>query len=91
MDIYCRDCGEPWDNDCLHDVAKELGTTYSKVATNFSRIGCKALISDEYGQMTFCKPDRKASARGVLADILGDDMDGYSATLEDMEYMGMLD
>ena len=90
MDIYCRNCGEPWDNDCIHDVAQELGTTYAKVAKDFSARGCKALASDEYGSMNFCKPDSKASQRGLLADLLGDDMDGMSAMLEDMEYMGMI-
>ena len=23
MDIYCRKCGEPWDNDEIHEVAEE--------------------------------------------------------------------
>ena len=29
MDIYCRKCGEPWDNDELHEQAAENGSTYA--------------------------------------------------------------
>lgn len=35
MDIICRVCGEPWEHDCLHDVAgadfaKAEGMTYKE-------------------------------------------------------------
>lgn len=90
MDIICRNCGEPWENETLHDVALELGKSYEEIAKAFSSIGCKALASDEYGTMQHCQPDEKASMRGVLADLLGDDLDGYSSTLDDLEYMGLL-
>lgn len=90
MDVYCRNCGEPWENETLHEVAQEMGTTYGKIAQAFSRTGCKAFNGSEY-ETTRCKADPKAEMRGMLADLLGDDMDGYSAMLEDMEYAGMLD
>lgn len=90
MDIYCRNCGEPWDNDTLHDVANELGTTYDKIAREFSRTGCKALACDEYGDMARCISDGRSSARGMVAELLGEDLDGYSSMIEDMEYAGLL-
>jgi hypothetical protein len=30
-----------------------------------------------------CIPDKDAEARTMLAEVLGDDVDGYAATLED--------
>jgi hypothetical protein len=90
MDIICRNCGEPWENETLHEVAEELGKSYTDIANAFSSVGCKALASDGYGAMEHCQPDDKAEMRGVLADLLGDDLDGYSSTLEDMEFIGLL-
>lgn len=79
MDIYCPRCTEPWDNDELHERADEIDSTYSKVAADFRRRGC-VVFTD-----TLCpKQDSLASmAIAELGDILGDDMDGLSATLED--------
>jgi len=90
MDIYCRNCGEPWENETLHDVANELGTTYDKIALAFSRTGCKSLAGAGYGDMNDCISDGRSSTRGMVAELLGDDLDGYSAMIEDMEYAGLL-
>jgi hypothetical protein len=93
MDIYCRNCGEPWENETLHEVAEQLGTTYSKVAKDFSATGCKAFNGSDY-ETTHCKTASKSMrtmSLGLIADLLGDDMDGYSAMVEDMDYLGMLD
>ena len=90
MDIHCRNCGEPWENETLHEVAQEMGTTYSKVAKDFSAKGCKAFDGSDY-ETSHCTADSRAEARGAIADLLGDDLDGYASTMEDLEYMGMLD
>jgi hypothetical protein len=90
MDVYCRNCGEPWENETLHEVAQEMGTTYSQVAKAFSTKGCKAFDGSDY-ETSHCTADSRANARGAIADLLGDDMDGMSAMLEDLEYMGLLD
>lgn len=90
MDIYCRNCGEPWENETLHEVAEEMGKTYAQVAKAFSANGCRAFDGSDY-ETRHCTADSKSAQRGLLADLLGDDMDGYSAMLEDMEYMGMMD
>jgi hypothetical protein len=78
MDILCRRCGEPWDNDELHYLAEENCTTYQEEAARFRREGCGA-----FG--TRCEVDDQAENRGMLTDLLGDDMDGLAATFEDLD------
>lgn len=81
MDLYCTRCAEPWDNDEFHYVAEEQGSTYKEVAANFRAEGCKAVTGK------LC--ERKATDMGLAAeamyDLLGDDMDGAAAMLEDFE------
>ena len=89
FDVICRNCGEPWENDTLHDVAQELGTTYAAMARAFSNKGCGAFNGSSY-EAAPCSPDSKAAARGILADLLGDDMDGYAAMLDDAEYLNLI-
>lgn len=93
MDIYCIACGEPWDNDCLHDEAEVSGRTYTDVARDFRVRGCSALRL-AYGascSTPSTQTDRtfgltRQDAAGALYDILGDDMDGAAAMLEDMGF-----
>jgi hypothetical protein len=40
--------------------------------------------------MARCISDGRSSARGMVAELLGDDLDGYSSMIEDMEYAGLL-
>jgi hypothetical protein len=93
MDIYCSHCGEPWDNDSLHDEAEASGRSYTEVARNFRIDGCPALAV-AYGascstpststDRTFGLTRQEASA--ALYDLLGDDMDGAAAMMEDMGF-----
>jgi hypothetical protein len=91
VDIECRKCGEPWDIDSLHEAADEQGIEYREVARAFRARGCVAL-----GWGGECEPDpaderpdlsaiRRAQV-GALYDMLGDDMDGAAAMLEDLTY-----
>jgi hypothetical protein len=89
FDVTCRNCGEPWENDTLHEVAGELGATYSHMARLFSAKGCGAFIGSSY-EVRPCKSDTKATARGMLAELLGEDMDGYASMIDDAEYMGLI-
>jgi hypothetical protein len=59
------------------------------MARAFSNKGCGAFDGSSYAAAP-CSPDSKASARGMLADMLGADMDGYAAMLEDAEYMNLI-
>lgn len=88
MDINCPRCAEPVEIDYLHDVADDDGTTFTDVLHRFQADGCAALHS-------VCNPrvserDRaRASAAAMLYDILGDDIDGAAAMLEDFGAMGV--
>jgi len=96
MDIICPVCGEPWEHDCLHEAAESSGASYQTVAAQFRSVGCKALES-AYGSQSHCKraiPTEKesrersltrAEVASAMYDLLGDDMDGAAAMLEDYE------
>ena len=88
MDIYCPKCGEPWDNDTLHDVAEETDSTYAKVSAEFRKIGCEA-IGSKHGEMLI--DNGTSEALSALYDICGDDMDGAASLMDDFRFAGMLD
>lgn len=76
MDLYCSKCSEPVDNDYFHDRADEIGSTYREVAADFRVRGCEAL-GWSHGEGA-ANPYADA-----LYDLLGDDMDGAAAMMED--------
>lgn len=84
MDLRCRICGEPWDVDTFHDVAEEKGITFDEATRAFRRDGCEAT-----GWCAPCTPSEDDEERyrnlaaGELMDLLGDDVDGAAAMLED--------
>lgn len=83
MDIRCPKCAEPIDNDELHYIADDMSTTYRELASAFRTDGCAAI-----GYR--CNPDTvgndAAAAASVLYEILGDDMDGAAAMLDDFGF-----
>jgi hypothetical protein len=91
MEIYCGRCGEPWDIDSLWDEADARGVALAAVRSDFARRGCLALES--YGvSPADCVRDTgnvRAMASGALMDLLGDDIDGVAALLDDAEALGM--
>lgn len=80
MDVTCPKCGEPWENDTLHDYAEEVGSTYREIARQFRTKGCGVAFSN-WG--VTCHADDRSAMRTALADLLGDDMDGYASLCED--------
>lgn len=84
MDLYCGTCGEPWDNDSLHEEAAERGSDYRTVAADFRMAGCNAL-STAFGPQ-FCGPrdTERAAVASAMYDLLGDDMDGAAAMMDDL-------
>jgi len=93
MDLYCPKCGEPWENDTLHDEAKASGQTYRAIGRDFQSRGCEALTS--YGAKHTDPPiettDRTwglkpQEAAALMYDLLGDDLDGAAAMLDDLGY-----
>lgn len=107
MDIYCPICEEPWDMYCINEEAEALAErdgipyeqAYRKVQHEFYKVGCNAFPM-AYGAQGYCKPsDRepadgkltKAQAMNALIDILGDDVDGIAAMMDDYAYIGMVE
>lgn len=95
MDLYCpmRGCGEPWENDSLHEEATVSGRTYAQVARDFRSRGCLALTA--YGakhNTAEVEPDEdmpdgrddRAMFAAAAYDLLGGGAGGAAAMLEDM-------
>lgn len=80
MDIHCPKCGEPWDNDTLHEAAEEQDSTYQKVAKDFRARGCAAI---GWGTCTSGTNDDQADRARMVYDLLGDDMDGAASILSE--------
>ncbi|TNF82084.1 MAG: hypothetical protein EP299_01810 [Acidobacteria bacterium] len=88
MDVYCRICGEPWDLYTFHDIAAEQGISYNEATANFRKRGCRStgwghshcvpMPKEDDGELT------QAQKAGILYELLGDDMDGAAAMMEDL-------
>lgn len=99
MDLYCPKCGEPWEFDSLHEEAaarKEAGNyeaSYDTVFADFRSRGCKALHA-AFGAACSTPSTKRDSTFGLtrqeasaaMYEILGDDMDGAAAMLDDMGF-----
>ncbi len=80
MDMYCSRCGEPWAMDyVLHDEPEAFDYHDGRI---FNCPSCRS-TKDEDLKLTEGQKDRAAMA-GILADVLGDDVDGIAAEMEDM-------
>lgn len=77
MDIYCPVCGEPWNLDALHDVP---GVAFESARRRFAREGCRVFGSTHNSAVD---SDRAAKS-AVLHQLLGDDIDGIAALMEDL-------
>lgn len=87
MDIYCKHCQEPLDNDELHEIAAEFDTTYDVIRDAFYKLGCG--IFD--GPTANPCPRGNGQVSGVIEatyDLLGDDTDGAAAMLDEWQAMG---
>jgi hypothetical protein len=86
MDLYCQKCGEPWDMDSLWDFEED---DYKGARKDFIKgKGCPAC---SWGAKVIGDQPPEARATSVLMGILGDDIDGVAAELEDLEYSGMME
>ena len=84
MDIYCPKCAEPLDMDELHYID---GLGFDAARKAFYADGCAGIgftCSAGGGGL-------RADAAAAMYDLLGDDIDGAAAMLDDLEYLGMLD
>lgn len=81
MDTICPRCGEPSEVLYITDTAKELGLTPREAHAKFANEGC--------GFLGFtCTPvkDERTEVAALLYDLLGDDVDGVAAMLEDFGF-----
>src|SRR5437588_764906 len=77
LDLHCPVCGEPWDFDSLHE--NDRGLPFDEAYRLFRSKGCGAVFD------VTCLPADTARTHALadLADLLGDDADGYAALVED--------
>jgi len=77
MDLYCKRCGEPYDFFHVQDemIATERIHFYDGE-------GCPSCFGKEVQRQPM-----RAQAMAALHKVLGDDLDGLAAMLEDAEYM----
>lgn len=84
MDIRCTTCGEPWEMDTLHDlVAEDQAVDFEDAYRMFVVDGCEVFGSSH-------SLSKASPAIAMLTDLLGDDVDGLAAELEDFEMLGLL-
>lgn len=77
MDIKCTTCAEPYDIDSLHDlVAEGSAVDFEDARRQFAVHGCRAFGMTHND--TTADP-----AIAMLTELLGDDVDGLAAELED--------
>jgi hypothetical protein len=91
MDIRCPRCSEPWDLDELHYVYRgDDKIPFDEARQLFYKIGCAAMDGDTLPSCNE-RVDLRTEATAVIYDLLGDDIDGAAALLDDFEYAGLLD
>lgn len=84
MDLYCSNCGEPWDNDEFHFIAEDFDTTYAKVTATFRKVGCAAVNNPNAKAPTCVTVHDDVTAAAFAAyEVCGDDMDGAAALMDD--------
>jgi len=77
FDIYCAHCGEPWEQDMLHDVE---GMNYMQAANAFKLQGCmvfKILRQRIEGAGSVCKADRVVSDNELAGINAAHDQSDY--------------
>lgn len=85
-DVICPKCLEPWDNDEIHEAVSERKANgdnswnYDKMYKLFREKGCGAVFGGNS-----CKPSgtERSKILGELAEMMGDDSDGYISLVED--------
>lgn len=80
MDLICTNCAEPWELDTvLHDDPQDFERSGAAV------VRCPACPKDG-SQPNLSRETRAALlAAREAGELLGDDVDGYAAMLEDLE------
>jgi hypothetical protein len=81
MDLPCINCGEPWDMDfVLHEAPHEFTRPHGRIDR------CPACPATGRPPLSAAEQQRLAVV-AELADILGPDIDGLAAELEDFGFV----
>src|SRR3954465_6817428 len=81
MDLLCTRCGEPWD---MYHVLHESPEDFERVGSRIAR--CPSCAGK---QVRLSRSEReRLDAIAHVADMLGDDVDGFAAFLDDMDGEG---
>lgn len=77
MDLYCQRCGEPWEEYYVrHEMPQDERTRF------LNGQDCPACRGREVEHRPF-----RAQLASAMADMMGDDLDGIAAEMEDAEAM----
>ena len=79
MDVYCKKCGEPW--------GLPLDMTFAEQRRFLRGEGCPCC---DWGRKAPPKPPAIVELQAALESVLGDDLDGLAAELEDAMELWML-
>lgn len=82
MDIKCPKCAEPWEIDTIHDYVDECGSDFNTQYKLFRTKGCGVAFS-EWGVTCAPVDSDQTYILGEMADLFGDDVDGYASLIED--------
>lgn len=81
MDVFCPRCSEPWDFDSFSEIVEE--GAYATVDDAWSAFRVKGC--DIFASWGVSHGDGKADPGiAVVYDLLGDDMDGAAAEVQDL-------
>ena len=84
QDLICARCGEPW---ALDHVVHDDPEAFEREGSLITRCPpCPIDASSVSPAML-----QRAQLAGVTADLLGDDLDGAAAMLDDAEFLGFMD
>ena len=84
MDILCTCCGEPWD---VTHVLHEEPHSFERNGALISACPC---CTGNRPEDLPAKAREDLDALKALALMLGDDVDGFAAILEDFSYIGLI-
>jgi len=93
MDIFCLNCGEPWEVGCIAEVRHgEDDDPAWKLNKSGYPLTCPCCPKGKDGKpQKQEKKNSRAKAAAIVADLLGSDIDGAACLLEDGDYLGLMD
>ena len=86
MDIYCLNCGEPWDIFEVNDDKESFSFSEANTGKINACPSCQGKAVELSQKQKF-----NLEAKSLMADLLGEDVDGLASMLDDMEYLGYFD